>query len=161
MVLAICSPAGARNNMRKEPLNILTIDDDRGCRVTTARFLALTGGHIVEAAENGREGLKKAAALKPDIILLDMDMPDMSGLQVMDALYADTATRNIPVIILTGTSAGDAESLGLNTRPNFSFLERKPANLAELLKKIESILQPGIPRPAKRGAAFGDSPEAA
>lgn len=147
--------------MEKEPLKILTIDDDCGCRVTTARFLTLAGGHIVEAAENGREGLKKAAALKPDIILLDMDMPDMNGLQVMDVLYADAATRNIPVIIITGTSSGDAESLGLNTRPNFSFLERKPANLAELLKRIETLLRPGIPRPAKRGTVFGGSPEPA
>lgn len=148
--------------MRNKPLKILHIDDDSDCQKITARFLTFHG-HMVETAENGREGLKKAAELKPDIILLDMCMPDMNGLQVMEALCADAATREIPVIMITGSSLNDSDQDSLRKKINFALLEQKPANYTKLLGRIETILQQGIlnNRPAltrrltlKRGAAW-------
>lgn len=128
--------------MAKKPLKILNIDDDRSCQIATAKFLTFVGGHMVEVAENGREGLRKASELKPDIILLDMGMPDMSGLQVLEALSYDAATRDIPVIMITGATLRDDEHASLKTKRNFRALEQKPARFSELLVRIEQIVRP-------------------
>ena len=85
-----------RKGLFQWPLDILIIDDDFGCRTIAKKFLELMGGHTVDVAENSSTGLQKTAELKPDIILLDMCLPDMSGLEVLDALCGDPATRNIP-----------------------------------------------------------------
>lgn len=127
--------------MAERPLRILSIDDDRSCRLAAARFFSSVGGHRVETAENGGEGLKKAAQLRPDIILLDMCMPDMNGLEVMEALCAGADTRDIPVIMITGSSLSDAEQDSLTTKRNFMLLEQKPANFTKLLEKIEAALR--------------------
>ena len=143
--------------MKKKPLRILSIDDDRCCQMVAARFLTFVGGHMVEVAENGREGLKKAAELRPDIILLDMCMPDMSGLEVMKALCADAATRTIPVIMITGASLSDFEKASLLLKPNFMLLEQKPVNFNTLLKMIETAL----PSVSPEAAVPGGPPEPA
>lgn len=147
--------------MGKKPLRILSIDDDLGCRLAAARFLTLTGGHIVEAAEDGRDGLRKAAALKPDIILLDLRMPGMNGLEVMEALCAGEATRDIPVIMITAASLSDSERECLEAKPNFRLLEQKPADFREILKKIEMLARSGAARPAAGGTVTRDAPEPA
>lgn len=147
--------------MPKKPLLILTIDDDPGCRLAAARFLTLSGGHMVETAENGREGLKKAAQLRPDVILLDMNMPGMNGLEVMQTLYADAATRDIPVIIVTGSSLSDAEQDSLKAGDNFMLLEQKPADFNKLLKIIETLPRAAAARPAARKTVLRGSLESA
>ena len=145
--------------MKSKPLKILHIDDDLSCRLATAEFFTFMGGHIVEVAENGREGLEKAAEIRPDIILLDMNMPDMNGMEIMDALCACAATRDIPVIIITGAGLSDSEQESLELKPNFMRLEQKPADFERLLGEIEAALLPGIPGTRKRGLVFGGSPE--
>ena len=59
-------------------------------------------GYTLAFAKNGEEALNQAARLKPDIILLDLNMPRMDGYQVLDVLKADRDLKAIPVIILTG-----------------------------------------------------------
>ena len=130
--------------MKKRILRILTIDDNDSCRLSAARYLTLVGGHMIEVAGTGQEGLEKAARLKPDMILLDMRMPDMNGPEVMDALCAAPSTRDIPVIMVTGAALDDAEKADLTAKQNFLMLEGKPANLERLLKLIESATQPKI-----------------
>ncbi len=142
----------------KKKLRILSIDDDSSCNQVVARFFTLVGGHKVDVAGNGRDGLKKAAQLRPDIILLDLRMPDMTGLEVMDALCADAGTRDIPVIMLTGASLNHAEEVSLKVKHNFMLLEQKPADFTNLLGKIEAALRPGIVGP---GTVFRDIPEPA
>ena len=58
-------------------MRILSIDDDPCCRITVSRCLSYSGEHSVETAEGGRDGVKKACASLPDLILLDLRMPDM------------------------------------------------------------------------------------
>ena len=145
--------------MKSKPLKILNIDDDLGCRLATAEFFTFMGGHMVEVSGNGREGLKKAAEIRPDIILLDMNMPDMNGMEIMDALCACAATRDIPVIIITGADLSDSEQDSLKLKRNFMLLEQKPADFEKLLEKIEAALLPGMPRTKKRGVVLGGSPE--
>jgi len=147
--------------MKKRPLRILSIDDDLSCQLAAARFLTFVGGHIVEVAENGREGIKKAATLKPDIILLDMSMPDMNGLEVMEALSSGPATRHIPVIVITGASLSDTELDSLKVKRNFMFLEQKPAKFNMILEKIEEIAISGIIITETRETILSDSHEPA
>ncbi len=68
-------------------------------------------GFEVTVAENGREGLDKLAEFTPDLILLDVMMPVMNGIDTLDALKADTAHSQIPVIMLTNLAGkNDAET---------------------------------------------------
>lgn len=98
------------------------------------------GGHIVEVAENGADGLKKAVEMHPDFILLDMVMPDMDGMEVLGKLYLDSRTQEIPVIIITGDRLSDTDYAALKEKKNFMLLEEKPTNFSRLLKTIEAAI---------------------
>ena len=80
---------------------ILLIDDDDDVREATQICLELTGGWKILAASSGREGLLKAISEQPDLILLDVMMPVMDGLETFSELQANSVTRPIPVILLT------------------------------------------------------------
>ncbi len=79
---------------------VLLIDDDEVARYLLKGLLTDTRYEVLEA-QDGSEGLRLAALERPDVIVLDMDMPDLNGFEVLRALRAEDATRNIPVIIHT------------------------------------------------------------
>jgi len=140
--------------MSKQVFTILTIDDDPDCRIAACRFITMVGGHKVETAATGEIGIRKAIDLRPDIVLLDMRMPGMDGLDVLDALGADPATREIPVILITGGDLTEPELKRLRNKSNFIGLEDKPAGMQKLLETIEAALLPhGIYR-SKAGQSF-------
>jgi len=91
--------------------SVLVIDDE------TANIIALTGIlsplYNVLAAKNGTEAIIVANEHLPDVILLDVLMPDMDGYEVLSVLKSDEKTKNIPVIFITGLDSADAESKGL------------------------------------------------
>lgn len=80
---------------------ILIIDDEDDIREATQICLEIMGEWEVLTASSGKEGLVKAAAEQPDIILLDVMMPGMDGLTTLEQLQSQSATHNIPVILLT------------------------------------------------------------
>lgn len=80
---------------------ILIVDDEQDIREATQICLEVLGEWEVMTASSGKEGLIKAAAEQPDLILLDVMMPDMDGLTTLQNLQANPATQNIPVILLT------------------------------------------------------------
>lgn len=80
---------------------ILIIDDEEDIRETTQICLEIANEWEVLTAGSGREGLLKAACEHPDVILLDVMMPDMDGLTTLENLQANPQTQNIPVILLT------------------------------------------------------------
>ena len=80
---------------------ILIVDDEQDIREATQICLEVLGEWEVMTASSGKEGLIKAAAEQPDVILLDVMMPDMDGLTTLQNLQANPATQNIPVILLT------------------------------------------------------------
>lgn len=80
---------------------ILVIDDEDDIREVVQLCLKTVGGWEVLTACSGNEGLTKAEAEQPDAILLDVMMPDMDGVTAFQQLQANTATRHIPVILLT------------------------------------------------------------
>lgn len=81
--------------------DILVIDDDELLVEAVTQVLA-DMGHAVRAALDGAAGLARAEELKPGLIILDMHMPVMDGLQVARRLRLDPATRAVPIIALTG-----------------------------------------------------------
>ena len=81
---------------------VLIIDDEDDLREVARICLELVGGWEVTTCGSGSEGLLLAINQQPDAILLDMMMPDMDGLATFEALQGEEATRNIPVILLTG-----------------------------------------------------------
>ena len=80
---------------------ILVIDDDESIRDVTQLSLERLGGWQVSTAASGSDGLAKAAAERPDVILLDVMMPEMDGPSTLGRLRAHPLTQGIPVIFLT------------------------------------------------------------
>ena len=94
--------------------------------------------HEVEVAKDGLEGLNKAKEVKPTLILLDIMMPKMHGLEVLEKLKADEATKKIPVIILTNL-AGEQDAEAALAKGAVKYLvksEHDPKEVAEEVKQI-------------------------
>ena len=81
---------------------ILVVDDDLSILEVVEAALRWLGGWQVLKAHSGKTGLEKAHLEKPDMILLDVTMPDLDGLTFLDYLRSDSITQSIPVILLTG-----------------------------------------------------------
>ncbi|OAN69814.1 hypothetical protein A8B78_21450 [Jannaschia sp. EhC01] len=117
---------------------ILVVDDVATNRIVMK--VKLTAAcYSVEQAENGAEALKAARDTKPDLILLDVMMPDMSGLDVCRALKADPETADIPVILITALSDRAAKMDGLEAGAD-DFLT-KPVEEVTLLARVRSLLR--------------------
>jgi CheY-like chemotaxis protein len=89
---------------------ILLVDDSKFLRLATERALA-RAGYSVSSAADGEQGLAMAREGMPDLVLLDMLLPKMTGLDVLKALKTDPATAEIPVVALTGLSPKNANRL--------------------------------------------------
>jgi CheY-like chemotaxis protein len=87
-----------------EPLTALCIDDDPGSRKLVHTILTHGGLFEVLTANDGESGIGMATDRMPDIILLDLDLPDLHGSMVAKRLRADERTRSIPVIAISATS---------------------------------------------------------
>ena len=85
------------------PTKILTVDDSRTIRLIVTKAFRAYDCTVVEAV-NGEEGLKAAAAQKPDLIFLDVTMPVMDGVTMLTQLKADADLKATPVIMLTAES---------------------------------------------------------
>lgn len=89
---------------------ILLVDDSRLQRYANEQALAHAGYNVTTAGD-GDEGLRIARQILPDLILLDMMLPKMSGPDVLRALKADSLTAQIPVLVLTGLSRANEPKL--------------------------------------------------
>jgi CheY-like chemotaxis protein len=118
---------------------ILLVEDDRFLRRACEGGLRQRG-FIVLAATNGEEGLRLARAETPDLILLDMLMPKLSGLEVLRALKAEEATRGIPVLVLSNSSReGDMqEAMRLGV---VGYLVKADLSLQELGDRVTQLLE--------------------
>ena len=87
------------------PVVALVVDDSMVIRHTVCRFLE-ERGYSVEVASNGREALEIASQKLPSLVITDMQMPTMSGGELITALKSKPETAGIPIVILTGHSSG-------------------------------------------------------
>lgn len=113
-----------RMNMKDKPL-VLIVDDQPDNLYMYSRFLDNDGHFRVITAMNGREGLLKAQRLHPDVILLDLAMPEMTGYDVVRALAADDNTREIPVVLLSAYSSQAEAAAALGGSGFVSFVGEK------------------------------------
>jgi CheY-like chemotaxis protein len=102
-------------------IKILLVEDSKFLRLATERALS-RAGYEVSSAADGDEALRLAREKLPDLILLDMLLPKMSGLEVLSALKKDVATEPIPVVVLTAMSQKNAARLQEDGA--FAFLEK-------------------------------------
>lgn len=115
--------------------HILIVEDEAGLRFILTRLLQLEGFQV-SVAENGLRGLEAARALRPEVILCDILMPQMDGYAVLAALRADPATIGIPVIVTTA-SADPQERRACMERGARGYVA-KPFNLQQVLAAIRA-----------------------
>ncbi|HEX2866769.1 MAG TPA: ATP-binding protein [Ignavibacteriales bacterium] len=123
---------------KRKVARILIIDDEPVARYILKEMLPPGRFEVVEA-ENGMSGFEKAVRLKPDIIFLDLIMPDTTGFEVLDRLKAESATRDIPVIINTSKDMDESEIARLN-RSAASVLGKKDISKARVASQVRDIL---------------------
>lgn len=116
---------------------ILIIDDEQDF-VDTTSFSLENSGFTVLASLDGLSGIEKAKKQKPDIILLDLMMPDIDGYEIAKRLKEDKLTANIPIIVLTAVMSADLEQkIQQSKASDYMF---KPCDLDILTQKIEKIV---------------------
>ncbi len=116
---------------------VLVVDDEAVNR-KLAQELLTSRGYLVEVASNGEEAVSKVRALRPDLILLDVMMPRLDGLQTCRILKQDEETRLIPIVLLTALAALDDRVTGIEAGAD-DFLT-KPFNAVELLARVRSLI---------------------
>lgn len=120
-------------------MNLMLIVDDNVEFRTMVSDYFIDLGFTVEIANNGREGLAKAKALRPDIILLDVMMPDIGGIEVLRNLQTEDETRSIPVLVITGTFFDKHMSELFRQESNCREFMSKTVELSYLQKKVEAL----------------------
>ena len=122
---------------RKAMTRILLVEDNELNRDMLSRRLERRG-YEVDVARDGKEGLSMAGAYSPDLILLDLSLPEMDGYEVLRHLRQDSRMKGIPVIALTAhalvTDRGHALAAG------FDDYDIKPIELPRLLQKMGTLL---------------------
>lgn len=121
--------------MRKK---ILVVDDDAEL-VELVSFNLEQAGYAIGTASNGVEALKKARSLEPDLIVLDVMMPELDGFAVCEILRRDAATASIPIMMLTALSSELGRMAGLGSGAS-DFLT-KPFSPRLLIARIEDLLR--------------------
>jgi two-component system, cell cycle response regulator len=114
---------------------VLVVEDSMAVRMLVRRML-LAGGHAVTEAADGVSGLATCRAVRPDVVLLDVEMPGMSGWEVLAEMKADKEIADIPVVFLTGLSGTEDIVTGLRLGAH-DYL-RKPCEPEELLARVNA-----------------------
>lgn len=117
-----------------DPAIILLVDDDPV--ITMMYQVALErAGYNVLVATNGQAGLRLAATGHPDLIILDVRMPDLDGMEVLTRLAADSATGDIPVVMLSNysESAIVKKALALGAKQYLVKIEMTPGQVADVV----------------------------
>jgi putative two-component system response regulator len=128
-----------RNQKNEKIRSVILIADDEAANIRLISSLLDNEGYNLLSAANGEEALAMANSRNPDLVLLDILMPVMSGFKVCAEMKKDPVLRNIPVIIITALSDRGSLIKGLDAGAN-DFLT-KPFERAELLLRIRNLLK--------------------
>jgi CheY-like chemotaxis protein len=120
-------------------MNLMLIIDDNVEFRTMVCDCFTDLGYTVEIANDGREGIAKARAIHPDIILCDVMMPDIGGIEVIRNLQTEDDTRNIPVLVITGSFFDKNMSELFRQEANCREFMSKTVELSYLQKKVELL----------------------
>jgi CheY-like chemotaxis protein len=129
-----------RAHVDPDEVRVLFVEDDASVAQMYRLKLELDG-YTVDVAGDGVVALERARSLQPDIIFLDIRLPKLDGLRVLEALRADAATRNIPVVILSNWN--EKELVERSTRlGGLDHLTKSQTTPAYLIRQIHDWLKP-------------------
>ena len=120
---------------------ILLVDDDNNL-LQMVKLMLERAGHQVETSNNAADSLERAALIQPDLAIIDVMMPGISGYDMVRQLRADPRTARIPIIILTARSQPMDKHMALEAGAN-AFLS-KPVTSQELVERVEAVLRAGV-----------------
>jgi DNA-binding response OmpR family regulator len=126
---------GARNKTQ-----VLVVDDERANRDWLAGVLEPAGFGVIPAV-GGREAIELARSRRPDLVLLDLMMPEVSGFDVVEAIRSDQATASTPIMVLTAKDLTEADKRQLNGRVS-SILQRGSTGASDLVSLLHKVIAP-------------------
>jgi len=124
--------------MADDPKRVVCIEDEPEM-IDLVRLILGRHGFSVIGANGGVEGLETVRREQPDLVLLDLMMPDMDGWEVYQQMKADAALREIPVVVVTAKAQSIDKVLGLHIAKVDDYIT-KPFGPQELLESVEKIL---------------------
>ncbi len=120
-----------------KPETILVAEDDRIC-LKLVQAMLIDAGYGVHVASDGRQCLEKVSQVHPDLILMDVSMPHIDGIEACRQLKSDSDLRHVPVIIVTGST--DEETLQSAFAAGANDFVRKPVSRIELMARVGTVL---------------------
>ena len=154
-----CSPwgsnEGAVSDMAKSKILIV---EDESSLVDVLSYNLQREGYEVVVAKEGREGLRKAQMILPDLILLDLMLPGISGLEICRELRASTRTARLPILMLTAKAEEPDRITGLELGADDYMT--KPFSPRELVLRVKSVLRRAGPAAGKETAHLRAGPVA-
>jgi CheY-like chemotaxis protein len=143
---------------------ILVVEDNEWSRDLLARWLLRRGYHVLLAVD-GREGISKAKYLSPDLVIMDLSLPEIDGWEATRRLKADPSTREIPIVALTAHAMASDRQKAMSA--GCDDYHTKPVDFDSLLRSIEAFLLmrsraalsrfPAAPAADHSSPAIGDS----
>jgi two-component system phosphate regulon response regulator PhoB len=133
---------------------LVLVVEDEGALATMLRYNLEKQGYRVEEATDGQEALTRIAEAQPDLVLLDWMLPQMSGLEVCRQIRRRSATRDLPVIMVTARTDDQDAVRGLNTGADDYIA--KPFSMDALLARIRALLRRSNSLPVKGQLSFHD-----
>ncbi len=127
--------------MNNQSKRIAYIEDEVEM-IDLVRLIVGRHGYTVMGANGGREGLELVRKEIPDLVLLDLMMPDIDGWDVYHQIKSDESTRNIPVIVITAKAQDIDKILGLKVAKVEDYIS-KPFRPQDLVERIEKVLSTG------------------
>ncbi|MBW8011039.1 MAG: response regulator [Chloroflexi bacterium] len=122
----------------RDQLVVVCVEDEPEM-IDLIRLILSRKGYEIIGADGGKKGLKTIRNKKPDLVLLDLMMPDMDGWEVYQQMKADEETRDIPVIVVTAKAQSIDKVLGLHIAKVDDYIS-KPFSPQELLDSVEQVL---------------------
>jgi DNA-binding response OmpR family regulator len=122
----------------KRPTRIVCIEDDPQT-IELVKLILSREGYEVKGVMSGRDGLVIIEQFHPDLVLLDLMMPDMDGWEVYQSMKAGDSTKHIPVIVITAKAQSIDKVLGLHIAKVDDYVT-KPFGPQELLQSVEKVL---------------------
>lgn len=130
--------------MANQPKIVLIVEDNAEWRELLTMIIRRVG-HEVVAARTGKEGLERVSVKHPDLILMDLGMPEMAGDEATVRIKANPATSHIPIVIQTAFGASAAAQRALEA--GAAEMMQKPINITDIQKLVEKYLSSGETRP--------------
>ncbi|MBF0120468.1 MAG: response regulator [Desulfobacterales bacterium] len=118
-------------------MKILVIDDEEIVRYLLNRTLTTSGYQVIEACD-GIQGLSLAKENLPNLIILDLLMPNMDGFEVLENLKSNNATNSIPVIIFSCMEIREKQHIEISKKANLLLSKVTPPN--EIIDKVKEVL---------------------